>query len=339
MTRDAARELARATLEDGCVLSVRLAGEADAEVLLDVVHRAFRARPVLGAQPRALSDDRSAVVDVLSRGRGYVVEADGVPVAASLVDRGAGGTPRLGRVSVVPEFRRRGIASFLVGVVLEDLAEAGEASLELLVRTEYPAIERWWVRHGFHRVGVEGNCRVMARALAVEVEVPDADAMRALGSRVASVLRAGDLVIASGDLGAGKTTFTQGLAAGLGVRGPVISPTFVLARVHPSLAGGPALVHVDAYRLGGFAELEDLDLEASLDDSVTLVEWGTGVAEGLAEDRLEVDIRRSTDPADETRWVFLTPIGSRHDRARLAAAVAPVAAHVAAHVDVAGEDA
>ena len=74
-------------------------------------------------------------------------------------------------------------------------------------------------------------------------------------------------MVLTGDLGAGKTTLTQGIAEGLGVRGPVTSPTFVIARVHPSLVGGPALVHVDAYRLGGLAELDDLDLDASLEDS------------------------------------------------------------------------
>ena len=100
-----------------------------------------------------------------------------------------------------------------------------------------------------------------------------------------------------GDLGAGKTTFAQGLGDGLGVRGPVTSPTFVIARVHPSEVGGPALVHVDAYRLGGLAELDDLDLDASLDEAVTVVEWGEGIAEGLAESRLEV---RITAPATAT---------------------------------------
>jgi len=86
--------------------------------------------------------------------------------------------------------------------------------------------------------------------------------------------------------------------------------------VHPSTTGGPGLVHVDAYRLGSFAELEDLDLEISLDDSVTLVEWGAGIAEGLAEDYLELDIRRGLDPEDETRWIFLTPIGDRWTASR-----------------------
>ena len=99
-------------------------------------------------------------------------------------------------------------------------------------------------------------------------------------------------MVLTGDLGAGKTTLTQGIAEGLGVRGPITSPTFVIARVHPSLVGGPALVHVDAYRLGGLAELDDLDLDTSLEDSVTIVEWGHGLAEGLSEDRLEITLRR-----------------------------------------------
>jgi tRNA threonylcarbamoyladenosine biosynthesis protein TsaE len=133
---------------------------------------------------------------------------------------------------------------------------------------------------------------------------------------VGSVVRAGDLVVLSGELGAGKTTFTQGLGAGLDVRGGVTSPTFVIARVHPSLSGGPALVHVDAYRLGGIDELDDLDLDASLDEAVTVVEWGTGIAEGLAESRLEVRISRGTlapdDPdALDPRTVTLVPLGPR----------------------------
>ena len=139
-----------------------------------------------------------------------------------------------------------------------------------------------------------------------------ADETREVGRRLAGLLRGGDLLVLSGDLGAGKTTFTQGLGAGLGVRGDVTSPTFVISRVHPSLVGGPALVHVDAYRLGGLSELDDLDLDTSLDEAVTVVEWGTGVAESLAEDRLEVDIRRAHgDEAGETRTLLITAVGSR----------------------------
>jgi tRNA threonylcarbamoyladenosine biosynthesis protein TsaE len=144
------------------------------------------------------------------------------------------------------------------------------------------------------------------------LEIPDPPAMRQLGERVAQVLRAGDLVLVGGELGAGKTTFTQGVGAGLGVRGPITSPTFVIARMHPSLSGGPPLVHVDAYRLQGWDELEDLDLEATLDQAVTVVEWGEGLAEGLGPDRLEVHIHRpgGAEPGD-LREVRLAPVGSR----------------------------
>ena len=142
-----------------------------------------------------------------------------------------------------------------------------------------------------------------------QAEAVDAAAMRGLGAQLAGHLRAGDVVVLDGPLGAGKTTLTQGIGRALAVRGTVTSPTFVIARRHPG--PGPALVHVDAYRLGSFDELEDLDLEASLADSVTLIEWGGGLAEGQADDRLEIDIRRGLDVDDENRLVFVTGIGPR----------------------------
>ncbi|MGZ4697929.1 MAG: tRNA (adenosine(37)-N6)-threonylcarbamoyltransferase complex ATPase subunit type 1 TsaE [Oryzihumus sp.] len=140
-----------------------------------------------------------------------------------------------------------------------------------------------------------------------ELTLDTVEDTQAWGARLGRCLRAGDLLLLTGDLGAGKTTLTQGIAEGLGVRGPITSPTFVIARVHPSLVGGPALVHVDAYRLGGFAELDDLDLDADLADSVTIVEWGHGLAEGLAEDYLEVtltgaDRRSVTVEGHGPRW-------------------------------------
>jgi tRNA threonylcarbamoyladenosine biosynthesis protein TsaE len=151
------------------------------------------------------------------------------------------------------------------------------------------------------------------------VRAATADQTRALATRLAGLLRAGDLLVLSGDLGAGKTTFTQGLGAAMRVRGDVTSPTFVISRVHPSLVGGPALVHVDAYRLHGALELDDLDLDASLDEAVTVVEWGTGVAEDLADDRLEVEILRTHgDTDDETRTLRLTAVGERWDGVDLA---------------------
>ena len=147
-----------------------------------------------------------------------------------------------------------------------------------------------------------------------------AEQMRAYGAGLAAVLRAGDLVVLTGELGAGKTTLAQGIGEGLGIRGPVTSPTFVIARVHPSLVGGPAMVHVDAYRLGSLDEVDDLDLDASLAESVTVVEWGAGLVEGLAEDRLEVSLHRATGtgPGGEGRTVQARGVGPRWDGVALA---------------------
>ncbi|WP_407560600.1 tRNA (adenosine(37)-N6)-threonylcarbamoyltransferase complex ATPase subunit type 1 TsaE [Streptomyces sp. 184] len=179
-----------------------------------------------------------------------------------------------------------------------------------------------------------------ATTTAVQMTVESSEQMQDLGRRLAAVLRAGDLVLLTGALGAGKTTLARGLGAGLGVRGAVTSPTFVIARVHPSVSGGPPLVHVDAYRLGGgLEEMEDLDLDVSLPESVVVVEWGEGKVEELAEDRLHVVIERSTgdaagqaatdadDGADDAhepdaadvRHVTLTGVGARWAHGALAA--------------------
>lgn len=132
--------------------------------------------------------------------------------------------------------------------------------------------------------------------------------MRELGGRLAALLRAGDLLLLIGGLGSGKTTLTQGIASGLGVPGQVLSPTFVVARLHRG--GRLPLLHVDAYRLASLAEVDDLDLDADVAESVTVVEWGAGRAEQLAEDRLEVRIGRRDD-VDEIRTVNLVPVGAR----------------------------
>jgi tRNA threonylcarbamoyladenosine biosynthesis protein TsaE len=142
----------------------------------------------------------------------------------------------------------------------------------------------------------------------VTVTVPTAAAMRALGGRLAGMFRPGDLVVLVGDLGAGKTTLVQGIGAALGVAGEVLSPTFVIARVH---RGPLPLVHADAYRLASVAEIDDLDLDASLEESVTVVEWGAGLAERLSGDRLEVTITRSSGSDDETRVVTVVGVGPR----------------------------
>jgi tRNA threonylcarbamoyladenosine biosynthesis protein TsaE len=157
----------------------------------------------------------------------------------------------------------------------------------------------------------------------VRIRVPGAAAMRALGAELAALVRPGDLLVLTGPLGAGKTTLVQGLGEGLGVRGPITSPTFVIARLHPSLRGGPDLVHADAYRLGSRLEVDDLDLDADTARCVTVVEWGAGLVEELAADRLEISIGwavatrpaaappPAADPGDEPRDVTVTAIGRR----------------------------
>jgi tRNA threonylcarbamoyladenosine biosynthesis protein TsaE len=132
------------------------------------------------------------------------------------------------------------------------------------------------------------------------VAVPTAAEMRDLGERLAGLLRAGDLIVLSGSLGAGKTTLAQGIGAGLGVRGPVTSPTFVIARQHPSLRGGPDLVHADAYRLGSRAEVDDLDLDTDVATSVTVVEWGEGLVEDLAPSFLQIAISAEQPSAGQS---------------------------------------
>ena len=153
-------------------------------------------------------------------------------------------------------------------------------------------------------------------------EVVDTDAMEAFGRDLGAQLRAGDLVVLTGALGAGKTTLTRGIGAGLGVRGPVQSPTFVLARTHPNLADGAPLVHVDAYRLGDAALVDDLDLD--FDNSVVVVEWGAGLVDDVSDSRLEIVIERPTGAsaaadarsdddldADEPRTITVLGYGPR----------------------------
>jgi tRNA threonylcarbamoyladenosine biosynthesis protein TsaE len=167
-----------------------------------------------------------------------------------------------------------------------------------------------------HRISDENHA-----VLVEQIEADSAQRTQAVARRLGQRLRAADLVILSGELGAGKTTFAQGLAQGLGVRGPITSPTFVIARVHPSLVGGAPLVHVDAYRLGSLAELDDLDLDASVEESVTVVEWGEGKAEVLAGERLAIRIERADrfersaaadaeDGGDERRVITVTAYGA-----------------------------
>jgi len=128
----------------------------------------------------------------------------------------------------------------------------------------------------------------------IALTILDTAQMEALGAQLAPLLRAGDLVLLNGELGAGKTTLARGLGAALGARGAVTSPTFVLAREHPTASGVP-LVHVDAYRLATWRELDDLDLD--YEHAIVVVEWGAGKLDGVSESWLSVDIERRTGGA------------------------------------------
>ncbi|MGA1837556.1 tRNA (adenosine(37)-N6)-threonylcarbamoyltransferase complex ATPase subunit type 1 TsaE [Herbiconiux sp. 11R-BC] len=173
---------------------------------------------------------------------------------------------------------------------------------------------------------MSADARAALAAIGSPREIADPEAMHEFGVSLAGLLGAGDVVLLTGELGAGKTTFTRGLGEGLGVRGPVTSPTFVLARTHPSLTGGPALVHVDAYRLGSALELDDLDIDFA--HSVVVVEWGAGMIEALTDSYLSIEIDRplgagaergsaaveALDPSEEPiepRQVRLTGVGPR----------------------------
>ena len=266
----------------------RVGPEAAAEVLA-VVQEAFRARPVLDPPADALSEDLDSVARLLGVRGGLLATLDGVPVGCAVLDVRSEGLV-LRRFGVTPGAQGKGVATALVAAARE--AAVGRPAVVVSAREELPGTVAFWERHGFVETS---RCRPyveLSLALDSKVDVPEAEGMRRLGEQVGHSLVAGDLVVLSGELGAGKTTFTQGLGVGLQVRGGVTSPTFVIARVHPSLVGGPDLVHVDAYRLGGLDELDDLDLDTSLDSAVTVVEWGAGLAEGLADSRLEVVIER-----------------------------------------------
>jgi tRNA threonylcarbamoyladenosine biosynthesis protein TsaE len=132
----------------------------------------------------------------------------------------------------------------------------------------------------------------------------------ALGLQLANHLTPGDVVILDGPLGAGKTTFTQGIAAGLDVRGPITSPTFVIYRIHPNNGAGPALIHLDAYRLNSLAEVDDLDLDSNLYNAVLVAEWGSGKLENIADEYLVVEFTRNDD---DSRRITFIPNGNRWD--------------------------
>jgi tRNA threonylcarbamoyladenosine biosynthesis protein TsaE len=277
---------------------VRRVGPEAAPEVLAVVREAFGARPPLDPPADALGEDEASIARLLSVRGGLLATLDGEPVGCVVLDV-RDDVMVLRRFGVTPQAQGRGVATALVEAAVD--AATGRSAVVVVAREELPGTVGFWERHDFVVTGWSSPYVELSLWLGTTFDAPDAETMRGLGRRVGTSLVAGDLVVLTGELGAGKTTFTQGLGEGLQVRGGVTSPTFVIARVHPSLVGGPDLVHVDAYRLGGLAELDDLDLDTSLDSAVTVVEWGAGLAEGLADSRLEVVIERTVGhaPADD----------------------------------------
>ncbi len=302
-TTDSTADMAR--------IHVAEAAPDQAAEVADVIHEAFAARPALDPPAPALTETEATVAAQLAEDGGLVASVGGEAVGALLMHHEStdwGDSLLLTRVSVRPSAQHLGVARTLAASAEDVAARRGIGRVHLHARAELPATIEFWLRQGYREVSREGTLLTLAKELGVSLPVPTGEDMQALGERLAGLLRAGDLVLLTGDLGAGKTTLTQGIGLGLGVRGAVTSPTFVISRIHP---GPLPLVHVDAYRLGGLEELDDLDLDVSLEDSVTVVEWGGGIAEALAEDRLEVSLLRSATADDEARVVRVVPVGVR----------------------------
>jgi tRNA threonylcarbamoyladenosine biosynthesis protein TsaE len=286
---------------------IRRVDGAHAAAVLAVIHEAFANRPPLDPPATALEETEETVREALDAHGGLLVQHDGKPVGALMFDP-RGRLLGLRRVGVLSDVRGLGVAAQMASRAREIAEESGYTGLEIEARIELPQTVRFWRNLGYAESHREGNRVLMVRLLPRKVTLPTPEDTYELGRSLAARLHAGDLLILTGDLGAGKTTLTQGIGEGLGVRGSVTSPTFVISRVHPSRGIGPALVHVDAYRLGGSAELDDLDLDTDIEEAVTVVEWGEGLAEALSTDRLELDLHRRDD---DVRELTLTPVGAR----------------------------
>ena len=292
---------------------LRVAEPRDAAELAEVIHAAFGARPPLDPPSTAGNETADSVLAALAAGGGVVAEIGDRIAGVVLIGTARPGVAHWRRVSVHPDFWRHGIGTELLAAAEELAAEQGHHRVELVARREVASLVGFWQRRGYTVEPDDPDQPWyvhLAKSLPTAVWIPTTERMRELGRSLADVLAPGDLVVANGDLGAGKTTLTQGIGEGLGISETVISPTFVLSRVHRSTTGRPTLVHVDAYRLSGPDELEDLDLDATLAEAVTVVEWGAGVAEPMAEDRLHIDILRSEDGGN-SRLVLVRGVGPR----------------------------
>jgi tRNA threonylcarbamoyladenosine biosynthesis protein TsaE len=248
---------------------VELVGADEAAVVHAVVRAAFEARPPLEPAAAALAETAEQLERRLAAHGGLLARVDGVPAGALVLDP-VGGTMYLRRFGVVPTMQGHGVAAALVDAAVD--AAAGYDDLTVVAREELPETIRFWARQGFREVRRESPNVELRRPLRTAVfQAPDAAAMRGLGRSVAGQLAPGDLIVVTGSPGHGRTTFTQGLAAGLGT---------------------------------------------SLEQEVTVVEWGEEAVEGLSESRLEIDVVREAggdeaDGADERHRVEITPVGPR----------------------------
>jgi len=285
----------------------RIRGEVDAGEISALTRAAFQGQQALTPPSGALSETTDQIrADVADEG-GVLLRDDSGALVATCRVRRLGLAWVVRRCAVDPSYRGLGLGRRLVEAAQDWAAEEGAVRIHVGVRDALTDNRQFWERLGYAPLMSHGGFWTeLVHPLPMLLTSPDQT--QQLGARLAVELRAGDLLVLNGPLGAGKTALTQGIGAGLDVRGAVTSPTFVLARVHPGVL---PLVHVDAYRLrdaGGRLELDDLDLDASLEDSVTVVEWGEGLAEALAESRLEVHLER---PDEDVRTATIRPVGPR----------------------------
>jgi tRNA threonylcarbamoyladenosine biosynthesis protein TsaE len=283
---------------------VRPATPADAEAVLAVTRAAFGGYD-LTPPSGAMRETVASVAEDLSEGGGAV--ARGARGVMGCVRWSGTRVRTVRRLAVEPARQGGGIGRALIDAAVEP----GVVALRAGVRHQLPDNAGRFRHWGFSLLARHDFWDAYELPLPRPVEA--AADMRALGVALAGLLAAGDLVLLTGPLGAGKTVLAQGIGVGLGVTERLTSPTFVLAREH---VGRVPVVHVDAYRLGGLAELDDLDLDTPADSAVTVVEWGGGIAETLADGHLLVEITRSDDPGDDVRTVRLTGVGPAWDGRR-----------------------
>ena len=300
--------------------TVRAAGPADAPAVSALTRAAFAGQAGLSPPPGGIRESVATVAGNLETFGGLVLTDPCGELLAALRFTRDGPLWWVRRVSVHPAHQRRGLGAHLMAAAAEVASEHRATALRCGVRLALAGNERFYALLGFRMLARHDFWGEWGLPLPRLVSTPDE--MRVLGARLAGVLSPGDVVILDGPLGAGKTVFAQGVGAGLGVTGPVTSPTFVISRRHRGERAD--LLHADAYRLGGRVELEDLDLDSELAGAVAVVEWGSGRAEGLAPDRVMVRIERpdtpgtGTDDDAEPRRVTLTAEGpAAGDRQRL----------------------